>query len=118
VTGVDELAAWLRAQLDDDEVEAREALRRKTTQRRMIQGRMVDVENQPMPEWRRSVWPPERVLAEVEAKRRMLDLHQSTAGQHPDFCGHDMHELPCPTVRLLALPYAGHEGYREEWRPS
>lgn len=24
--------------------------------------------------------------------------------------------VPCPTVRLLALPYAGRDGYREEWR--
>lgn len=24
---------------------------------------------------------------------------------------------PCPTLRLLALPYADRPGYREEWRP-
>ncbi|MCT9092817.1 DUF6221 family protein [Streptomyces sp. ASQP_92] len=60
---------------------------------------------------------PARVLADIEAKRQILDLHVAEPGQHPDFCGHDKHELPCPTLRLLALPYADHPDYREEWRP-
>jgi len=25
--------------------------------------------------------------------------------------------FPCETVRLLALPYSQHPGYREDWRP-
>jgi len=25
---------------------------------------------------------------------------------------------PCPTVRLIVLPMAGREGYREEWMPA
>ncbi|WP_373305012.1 DUF6221 family protein [Streptomyces bluensis] len=24
---------------------------------------------------------------------------------------------PCPTLRLLALPYADRDGYQESWRP-
>lgn len=47
---------------------------------------------------------PARVLAEVEAKRLMLDLHRECTGA-------------CYVVRVLALPYAGRDGYREEWRP-
>lgn len=57
---------------------------------------------------------PSRVLAEVEAKRRILDEHE---GVHT--CGdrtYDFREW-CPTLRALALPYAGRPGYREEWRP-
>jgi hypothetical protein len=60
---------------------------------------------------------PARVLADIEAKRRIIALHVAEPGQHPDFCGHDKHELPCPTLRLLALPYADHPDYRTEWRP-
>lgn len=29
----------------------------------------------------------------------------------------EMAPYPCRTLRLLALPYAGHPEYREEWRP-
>jgi hypothetical protein len=66
-----------------------------------------------------------RMLAECEAKRRIVDLHQ---GEHecvgekygrldcvyvaPGF----MHELD-PTLRILALPYADHPEYSESWRP-
>lgn len=59
---------------------------------------------------------PARVLREVETKRRSIDLHSAEPGQHPDFCGHDKHELPCPTLRLLALPYADHPDYDPAWR--
>jgi len=59
---------------------------------------------------------PARVLAECEAKRQIVALHKSEPGQHPDFCGHDLRELPCPTLRLLALPYADHPDYLPEWR--
>ncbi|MFD9630075.1 DUF6221 family protein [Streptomyces violascens] len=91
---------------------------------------------------------PARVLAEVEAKRQLLDLHPITTvrqqyseadlveGVGPNYerrlkrpdepycetC--DMYDgvidgdgTPCPTLRLLALPFATHPDYREEWRP-
>jgi hypothetical protein len=60
---------------------------------------------------------PARVLAECEAKRRVVKLHSAESGQHPDFCGHDLRELPCPTLRLLALVYADHPDYLPEWKP-
>jgi hypothetical protein len=28
-----------------------------------------------------------------------------------------MAKMPCPVLRLLALPYANQDGYRAEWRP-
>lgn len=57
------------------------------------------------------------VLAEIETKRRILDAH---AGEHEcpsedDNCGWWV--VACPTVQLLALPYADREGYDEKWRP-
>jgi hypothetical protein len=58
-----------------------------------------------------------RVLAECEAKRRIVELHPT--GDH-DCPGIDWRDEPvrdCPTLRALALPYAGHPAWREEWRP-
>lgn len=67
---------------------------------------------------------PARVLADVDAKRRIIEevhrdmrdledvyAHASAPPYAPD---HDNSDL---LLRLLALPYAGRPGYREEWRP-
>jgi Family of unknown function (DUF6221) len=64
---------------------------------------------------------PARVLAEVEAKRRMLEAHYDYNGVCPrcfDFSNKPVpRELwPCETVRLLAPPYGDHPDYRQEWR--
>lgn len=66
---------------------------------------------------------PARVLADIAAKRRIIELH--VAAESPDTdegrdmnvetCGHCMETYPCPTLRLLALPYAEHDDYRQEW---
>ena len=64
-------------------------------------------------------WDPARVLREIDTKRRIIDEHTlngwvcSTCddGEVPP------QAFPCPTLRLLALPYADRPGYREEWRP-
>ncbi len=89
-------------------------------------------------------WDPARVLAECEAKRRIIELHR-TYGEvydrarmtYPEgaddcvTCGYgdewqakanalefpDDSTYPCPTLRVLALSYIGHPDYREEWRP-
>lgn len=60
-------------------------------------------------------WDPARVLAEVEAKRRILYLYEAAE----DVSMHaDAWTIMKNTVRLMALPYAGHVDYREEaWRP-
>lgn len=58
---------------------------------------------------------PARVLAEVDAKRELVDEH------HPvDPCdAHDaaLASMECPTLRALALPYADHPDYDESWLP-
>lgn len=54
----------------------------------------------------------DRVLAECDAKRRIVE-----------FCVASDHGFarPKPTgeyvLEFLALPYAGHDDYNEEWRP-
>lgn len=71
---------------------------------------------------------PARVLAEVEAKRYLLDEHQDVNdgfcgtcvdGQwgYPTHGGSSPQRYPCRTLRFLALPHADHPAYREEWRP-
>lgn len=63
---------------------------------------------------------PARVLREVEAKRRLLDIHRpyvAEPGQACLGCAGGIEFERCPVVRLLALPYADRPGYRDEWRP-
>jgi hypothetical protein len=65
---------------------------------------------------------PAWALAEVEVKRAILDVHNlNYEGSREcyscsDKRGDDIEPYPCPTVRLLALPYADRPGYRDEWR--
>ncbi len=71
---------------------------------------------------------PDRLLAEVRAKWRIIELVQhahSRYAQERDSGygdGSDMEWLTKiealePVLSLLALPYAGHQDYRDEWRP-
>jgi len=65
---------------------------------------------------------PARVLAECAAKRAIVALHQSfeARGYECLTCGTVGEygvDWPCDTLRALALPYADHADYLEEWRP-
>jgi hypothetical protein len=62
---------------------------------------------------------PARVLREIDVKRRILAEH-ALNGWVCDTCDNGEVEqvFPCPTLRLLALPYADRPGYREEWAPT
>ncbi|MFC6017817.1 DUF6221 family protein [Plantactinospora solaniradicis] len=70
---------------------------------------------------------PARVLAEVAAKRRIIDRHQPIEIIDALYCTHcgvlggqrarDVN-WPCPEILDAAAPYADREGYREEWRPD
>src|SRR5262245_6868960 len=67
---------------------------------------------------------PARVLAEVAAKRRIIDEHRPKGPEEgcptcteQTITAWAPEDSPCPTLRLLALPYDQHSDYREEWRP-
>jgi hypothetical protein len=81
---------------------------------------------------------PARVLAECEAKRRIVTQvhHKASSGPRSQYlsewqkdacegCGWGgsnddywvEHINDCPTLRLLAFPYADHPDYDEAWRP-
>lgn len=120
----DDLAKFLRPQLDEDERIAQEAGNRRWLAQDNIIELYPEREDDGFMSWptrsdarHAANWDPARVLREIDARRRELALHQAEPGQHPDFCGYDRHELPCPSQRLLALPYADRPGYRQEWRP-
>jgi fructoselysine-6-P-deglycase FrlB-like protein len=53
---------------------------------------------------------PAHLLAECEAKRRIVEACA-------DVLAYDAEALPQDVLRFLALPYADHPDYREEWKP-
>lgn len=141
-TGTDGLVEFLRARLDEDEADAKRAVPgpwamvgepRDTTVFSMPAG--ISVAHG----WLRDLahiarHDPARVLAEVAAKRRILDeldamphalddghhecpMVEPTAWKDPR-CTCGQAELADRVLRLLALPYAGRPGYREEWQPA
>lgn len=65
---------------------------------------------------------PTRVLAECEAKRRIIteavpDIEQLQTLADGEW-GPAGEDEPDRLLRLLALPYADHDGYRQEWAPD
>lgn len=82
---------------------------------------------------------PRQIIADCEAQLALIDLHGTTVkkGGPAVFSDEDGRQLTsghevtcsvcgwvsddptsgCETVRLLALPYADVDGYREEWKP-
>lgn len=119
-----DLVAFLRARLDDDE-QAASFFHWATADQSDVQPTW-DIEHHPVDV--ALMLSPARVLAEVDAKRRILDEHPIYRNSANDpvcgTCGQDdqtgdlIGDWPCPTVQLLAMPYADHPDYREEWRPD
>jgi hypothetical protein len=73
-------------------------------------------------------WDPARVLAESETKREIVALHEPVpVTRDHTGCRVSRHDVdrdhvnpgdgPCATLRLLALAFADHSDYRDEWRP-
>ncbi len=70
-----------------------------------------------------SLHDPARVLAEVEAKRGIIDNAEAARDQFHHDGGRDPElELAAATwelaLRVLGAAYAGHPDYREDWRPG
>jgi hypothetical protein len=67
----------------------------------------------------------DRVLAECEAKRRIVELSATWMDQGERATGHDHATVMLKTqgitaetvLRTLVLPYADHPDFDEEWRP-
>ena len=126
MTVVDDLITWLKAQLDDDE---RVALAADPKRHRAIVTQSMTGQSGAHHNTRLvAEWDPARVLAEIHAKRLILDVHAPVDGYDPNgsvcsTCGERGNpgdedavvRWPCLTVRLLAQPYAGREGWLESW---
>lgn len=67
-----------------------------------------------------SMFSPARVLAEVESKRGMVELHQTQFADGDPYqrCLADGADYPCATLKLLALPYADHPECHPSWLPA
>jgi hypothetical protein len=101
----DDLIAFLRSQWDAEEADARWSLENAPAAHQTDPNSMN--------------FSPARVLAEVEAKRRILDEYAEAStyyGQNRAAPAGELHGL-LTAVKLLALPYADVDGYHEEWRP-
>lgn len=136
----DDLVTWLRAQLDNDEAHAQKDLyllnnAKSGGQWRAHLGtnvasevRTIDGELVAKTQHQDDAMVIARLvnkgraraierLAEVEAKRRLLDQfalrRQAVLGIDGCQTGGVWDDL----LRLLALPYAERDGWREEWRP-
>lgn len=126
---VTDLAVWLREQLDADERVAREA----SSDLRAWEVRGLDVyvvDGPPsLPPVARYAfgevgnhiarWDPARVLAEVKAKRRIIDLYETqSTRQYENAMEEDRAWVLESAVRALTLPYADCPGYQPEWVPE
>jgi hypothetical protein len=56
-------------------------------------------------------------LAECEAKRRIVEWHFGKPNDGGPYCANCGSDWPCENLAALALPYADHPDFREEWRP-
>ncbi|WP_354596090.1 DUF6221 family protein [Streptomyces sp. JL1001] len=59
---------------------------------------------------------PEHVLAEIDAKRSLLELAERARDYHETFVNGFAAALE-KTLRLHAVAYADHPDYRDTWRP-
>lgn len=133
---MDDLITWLRAQLDDDERVAHECLQ-APADRLGVQLGTYRWEAREDGVWCRNYlvaprvsdedgahiarWDPARVLAEVEAKRRIIERYEDCLARQedPDYSSIAAHgqaaEYEDWVIPALAQPYAGRPGWREEW---
>lgn len=131
---VEDLAQWLRAQLDTDVERATTAAEEygadwyynddfgyvlARRERDMVATGSQDFLDRPQGE-HIAEWDPARVLREIDAKRMIVAAHERRPMPNGDSadCAQCWGAVwPCPTLRLLALPYAAKPDYREEWAP-
>lgn len=109
-----DLVTWFGAVLDEEERIAREVER--------LWAATVGADTSLSLFGRPWHWNPARVLAEVAAKRAVLDDFRSTA-EWADQAGTEGHfaymaGTLLDVLRILAVPYRDRPGYLTEWEPQ
>lgn len=118
------LMMWLRSQLDADEQIARVAHGYQwfddgewviTEDEHILEGQPANTRHAARHD-------PMFVLADVAAKRQVLDrcaevLEIASDHHTVESCDEEDAVLAEAVVRTLAMAYAGRDGYRDEWRP-
>ncbi|GED89337.1 DUF6221 family protein [Streptomyces sp. 6-11-2] len=126
---MDDLAEWLRVQLDEDERIARAthpvflAWEYDHCVREIRDlGNGNEIASVILPRYGEHMaeWDPERALREIDAKRQLLAIHRRYVDE-PDQaclgCAGGIEWVSCPVVRTVAAVYADRPGYKESWRP-
>jgi hypothetical protein len=120
----DPLVEFLKARLAEDK---RDAIRTPggpwtVDEGAILSGALVVVEGCALEHIARH--DPDRVLREVEAKQRIVELHGrshecSTYDHNGEVenCAWVLSPEECSTLRLLASVYEDHHEYRSEWKP-
>lgn len=132
---MNDLMAWLTAQLDEDEQIARAVEDRSApwdgqwmadgnSAVRTVNGHVLFYRHGPDPlkpglADHVAAHDPARVLREIDAKRRIVALHARPHHQCVTENGPTQWHAadPCATLRLIALPYTDRPGYQDGWRP-
>lgn len=119
-----ELVEFLRARLKDD----KQVARKNTGDHGLGPGGFPDYRTYDGPDIDAADefifhFKPARMLAEVEAKRRIVDLHGldhecSTYDHHGEIDNCSWVTGCCSTLQLLAVPYADHPDYNPAWAPA
>ena len=105
-TAVATLTDFLLARIAEDEAEGARA--------ETGPPRSYEQDGDPIVEYQISWTIQPRLLVEARVKRELLALHSQ---YDLDESGEPHGREDCTTLRLLALPYASHPDYRDEWRP-
>jgi hypothetical protein len=134
---MNDIVAFLRARLDEDEAAAKKATGEhwEFDGATVIYGHALEqVVDYVYDDNQEHIarHDPARVLREVEAKRRIVDEHPVDTPWRPEFgscetCADEelggddgdsrfKKSFPCPTIRLLALPYSDHPDYDPAWK--
>lgn len=112
---MDDLIAFLRARLDDDRHAAADMRERESWMADC--GESHDSRIELRGGW---TFTPDRLLAEVDAKRRTIDAYvewrATVAADGDDYARGVVAGLGV-SVRLEALPFAGHPDYLQRWKP-
>ena len=121
---MNDLEDWLRAQLDSEQIIAEQVA--------ALAQEYDDTDYEPAADWYANesgtsgdqiiAMHPARALAEIAAKRALIELISEAGGlDHQvsqEFGSYSGPQIDDRMFVVLAQPYAGRPGWREEWRLS